>query len=91
MFSRGKAAYIFSTALLLGVITHGCINVVSLFDASMHGDWRYGPATLGDNLRWDWPSFAWIFALSLGGAAVGIAVQMIARAVVKRAYRRKSR
>jgi hypothetical protein len=89
LFSRGKAAYIFSTALLLGVITHGCINVMSLFDANILRDWRYGPATLGDNLRWAWPCLAWILGLSLGGAGVGIAAQKIARAVARRAERRK--
>jgi hypothetical protein len=88
MFSRGKAAHILSTALLLGVITHGCGNVLSHhagYLAEFHP-----PIELGDLAQCAWRGGAWILALSLGGAAVGIVLQMIARAVSRRAARRKA-
>lgn len=87
MFSRGKAAHILSTALLLGIITHGCGNVLSHhtgYLAEFHP-----PIELGDLAQCAWRGVAWILALSLGGAAVGIALQMIVRAVARRADRRR--
>ena len=87
MCSRGKAAHAFSLALLLGVITHGCVNVVSFL--AFCATWNGTPLTIVKLVRWDWPGFAWILALSLGGAAVGISVPRVARAVARRADRRK--
>lgn len=89
VFSRGKAAYVFSTALLLGVITHGCLNVLSWYAAYL--GYYYPPLTLVTLARVSWPGVTWILALSLGGAAIGIGVQMIVRVVARRADRRKSR
>ena len=87
-FSRGKAAHAFSLALLLGVITHGCLNAVSYYAAYL--GYYCPPLTLVTLARVSWRGVAWIFALSLGGAAVGIAVQRIVRTVAKRADRRKT-
>jgi len=100
MFSRGKAAHILSTALLLGVITLGCVNVVSFSGWVMW--FNSMPVTLVKLVTWSWPGVAWIFALSLGGAAIGIAVSSggtaieivvsrIARVVGTRAGRRRGR
>jgi hypothetical protein len=87
LYSRGKAAHIFSLALLLGAITHGCVNVVSFYaPPSLMID----HATLVGLPVDAWAGVAWILSLSLGGAAVGIGVQRIARAVARRADRRKT-
>ena len=88
MFSRGKGAHAFSLALLAGLIAYGCISVVSFL--AFCAMWNGTPLTLVKLVRWYWPSFAWVFGLSLGGAAVGIAVQRLSRAVARRAYRRKA-
>lgn len=83
MFSRGKAAHFLSTALLLGVITHGCVNVVSFLGLVM---WFSSmPATPVNVALGSLPWVAWIFALSLGGAVIGIAAQRIYRFVGKQA------
>ena len=85
LFSRSRAAYIFSTALLLCVLTQGCHDVVTLWNST-----GSVPLTLSEMARWYWWSFAWVFALSLGGAVVGIALQRIVRAVARGADRRKA-
>jgi hypothetical protein len=88
MLSRGKAAHIFSLALLLGVITHGCVNVVSEWAPAMgFGRTLFAFVKLNHPT---WPGVAWILRLSLGGAAVGIVLQRIVRAVARRADRRKT-
>jgi hypothetical protein len=88
MFSRGKTAHIPSIALLLGVITHGCVSSVSF--CGFIAKWNGTTVTLAKLADWAWPAFAWIFALSFGGAAVGIALQRIARAIERRADRQNA-
>jgi hypothetical protein len=91
MLSKGKGAYIFSAALVLCVMTHGCWDIAYRVDDLI--GFTDSPVTLAnlDLFVWmAWPGVAWVFGLSLGGAAIGIALPRIVRAVAKRADRRKS-
>lgn len=89
LLSRVKAAYMLSLAFLLGVITHGCWDVI-YFMACFLGRY-HPPVTCATLASVAWPSVAWIFALADGGAIIGIAAPRIARAVRRRAARRRRR
>ena len=88
LLSKSRAAHIFSAALLLGVITHGCLDAVSVVVYVVAITTRH--VTFVRVAQLAWPAFAWIFALSFGGAAVGIALQRIARAIERRADRQNA-
>jgi len=87
MFSRGKAALIFSSTLLLASITHGCLSIALFIDYL--GRWIESPVTIGQLLM-NWPLIAWMLGLCIGGAAIGIALPRIARAVARRSARRRT-
>jgi len=80
--SRGMAAHVFSLALLAAVVTHGCWNEVNRHVAGI--EIFDPPLTAGKLAARAWPGAAWILALSLGGAGVGIVVGMVARATTRR-------
>ncbi len=83
MVSRGMAANAFSLALLLGLITHGCWCHIGYVTAGI--EIFVPPLTYSKVILRAWPGVAWIFALSLGGAVIGIVAPRIARAVWPRA------
>ena len=88
LLSRCRTAYIFSVALLLGVVTHGCLGILRLAVDAL--DSVAPPVTVAKVASFAWIALLWIFALSLGGAAVGIVLQRIVRVVARRAARRKT-